>query len=1595
MAAQLGLVASKLGSPAGRGKSPGKPLPPPQLLPFFNVLDLGSEPCAFDVVNLFKEQLTLAQEKVKGKESYIEAERLAERAEVARREFQEREEERKLNRSGEGGSNSGADAPSKLGELSKKDAKKEKKQRKKAAKKLEQAGVSGAEDFEDVFATLDAQARLAWVKDRKVMIDLFIIVLTDIETALNQLEDNDEDRNDSGQYVLPWNKRSPTNATYRLLCHYANLELRRARDNLAMLDHEELSLKTRIDQAHETLSDVARKKFRTLAIRLHPDKLNRMPTDEEYNLLLEIQTAYQVLTDPELRRQYIQMNNHSMFLAALPKLSRDKEQENKLMQYRKKAGIKRAATENQGERRRLTGGIPHKCTVPQIIATEILNHKTGEQKVHLQWSCASAIEMQVTWYELQMTTSTDNDAITWVDIFRGANTIAWTPNLPPGHYSFRVRGKNNIAYGEWSHGADLFVEDFAVTRLERREQAEKSREARRARFVLRVREQAEAIVEQTGNVPTTERLARLGTLVDHLKRNRCFDVVAEVETMAAALKAKIVKSEEQNRWRSKLNEFTKAVLQEGGEGKVPQEDSGQEDDEALMEDLHDDDELGDQDGQADKPTVKKPEEASSREKALSDFEAFILDLNTRYPQNTPLALPPSTRNQIVQAIKALIRQRPLLSLTVDYLEPDADKAVTVKNMDVYKRIMALVEATKARAGYLGGQAKTGDLAQHVVEKMVADCEAMEKARAKKAAEVQEKRIKREEERKRIEEAAKEREMVAAFARGEVIKKEAKKEVKGRRGKNVPSSQPVTRSQEESETVQPAKPPAAEPKAVVPSPPSASVAPAVQQNGHASRNVTFTSGATSNDRTPENSATSSRAASPTKAWSIKRVTPRKKKSRNNVLRSPVPAPIYDDEYPSMPAETLPKNVVEHESISPAATVPTTVAPYSAVVQPSHLDKAQQHHTADAPASVVAEKPSRKSVQTTSKPQGPPNVPATGSRLTPMQLPSSSLGTPPPSPGNTPPNDPADYSEAAPPSQPSNLQVETHANQQPQTTSYYPTFGSFPKSYEKTDAFLASLDLSQYLAVFHAHDIMYDDLPLLTEEDLTNLGVTKLGPRRRLWAAVQELKKQKEGIQKGVAKPATIGQWLNSLDMEECEQNFHEQEITLADLVMLTEDDLNGLVKKVGHKRRIREAIDKLRNEGAGALVATPVSETASTAVGTPATTQSNGVEHAQPTTQPVPVQYQPVYAHQQPPHVQGPYPAAAYPAQYIQAGWLYGQPWPPTLPAGYPAPYQYAIPTPVPDQQPHTPPHVPMYNQSPQGKPGNPNRRSSHSQYGYGHHNPGHQQQQPHGHQKAKQGHGSPAVSTAEKGIAAAAPAHFLCTLTHEVMENPVRGPDGLVYEESHIRVYLAHTKTWRSPVTQVVYPPNEWERCIGQVDYVLRGVIQNWRAQNGSVAAPSVASAANGVSAGSVAAPGGMNPPGLGQPTGVTVTVGGGAVGGGLGLTSGHVWSATITSGSVSSTGSAGSGASGAGNKLGERRLSATKAIQPPGGGVGSQGSKLNAHAPAFSTGLWGGGGDLVGEAGASVGAGAGGAGAVGQGLRLGPEISEGWGSAVRGGSIG
>ena len=56
----------------------------------------------------------------------------------------------------------------------------------------------------------------------------------------------------------------------------------------------------------------------------------------------------------------------------------------------------------------------------------------------------------------------------------------------------------------------------------------------------------------------------------------------------------------------------------------------------------------------------------------------------------------------------------------------------------------------------------------------------------------------------------------------------------------------------------------------------------------------------------------------------------------------------------------------------------------------------------------------------------------------------------------------------------------------------------------DEWLRGLGLGQYAPAFAANDINGEVLPELTAEDLTGLGVTSIGHRRKLLAAIATLR-----------------------------------------------------------------------------------------------------------------------------------------------------------------------------------------------------------------------------------------------------------------------------------------------------------------------------------------------------------------------------------------------------------------------------------------------------------------------------------------------------------
>ncbi len=129
-----------------------------------------------------------------------------------------------------------------------------------------------------------------------------------------------------------------------------------------------------------------------------------------------------------------------------------------------------------------------------------------------------------------------------------------------------------------------------------------------------------------------------------------------------------------------------------------------------------------------------------------------------------------------------------------------------------------------------------------------------------------------------------------------------------------------------------------------------------------------------------------------------------------------------------------------------------------------------------------------------------------------------------------------------------------------------------------AWLRSLGLERYAEAFRANDIDADILPELTAEDLAALGVTSVGHRRRLLAAIAALRNATPPV---ADSPATIRSEPVALPAVSAAAAAERRQLTVmfCDLVGST-----ALLSRLGQERSnevrrdhfsaLRDAVDEL-------------------------------------------------------------------------------------------------------------------------------------------------------------------------------------------------------------------------------------------------------------------------------------------------------------------------------------------------------------------------------------------------------------------------------------
>lgn len=264
-------------------------------------------------------------------------------------------------------------------------------------------------------------------------------------------------------------------------------ELFVARQAVADLDAKMNKAKEEEETLDTTILEAAKRAYRTLSLRLHPDRLPHS-TEADTKRFQDLKEAYAVLSDTALRRKYLQMSNHEQFLRTY-KPPADNQYERKSDQQRAQRAQQRAqystpaAAEEQRPMYRLAGGVPHRCSMPRVKSETLVDKTSGDMEFVIEWTCTDSVNLAVKYYDVQMVFHPlGSSRSTTMKVASVGQTVYKTHRLMPGLYDFIVTAVNEHAAGEPSPALRLYVADLEAERMEREREAEKNREARQASF---------------------------------------------------------------------------------------------------------------------------------------------------------------------------------------------------------------------------------------------------------------------------------------------------------------------------------------------------------------------------------------------------------------------------------------------------------------------------------------------------------------------------------------------------------------------------------------------------------------------------------------------------------------------------------------------------------------------------------------------------------------------------------------------------------------------------------------------------------------------------------------------------------------------------------------------------------------------------------------------------------------------------------------------------------------------------------------------------------------------------------------------------------
>lgn len=350
-----------------------------------------------------------------------------------------------------------------------------------------------------------------------------------------------------------------------------------ARHKIGALDTTMNELKAKEAELDTTIFEIIKKAYRVLSLKVHPDRLAN-PTDEDTARFQELKEAYAVLSDSALRRKYLQSTDHEEFIRNFkPKTDNETHYESKADQQRasraqQRATASAAASAPDGTAAaapvfRLTGGVPHRCSRPEVVWQRVVNNNRGDSKVRIRWTCTDAENLAIKHYNVTMIVHPLGAGKSTTHNMGSVSAPEYESQaLMPGLYDFTVVAVNEHAAGDPSLALRIHVADLEAERLEREREQEERAEARRKALLdewergLSSLENEQVARGRLSMTRITELLKQLAELVSSMRKD---DAPTELFDRSNALHQKLSASRfikmELATWRAVLQKNVKEL----------------------------------------------------------------------------------------------------------------------------------------------------------------------------------------------------------------------------------------------------------------------------------------------------------------------------------------------------------------------------------------------------------------------------------------------------------------------------------------------------------------------------------------------------------------------------------------------------------------------------------------------------------------------------------------------------------------------------------------------------------------------------------------------------------------------------------------------------------------------------------------------------------------------------------------------------------------------------------------------------------------------------------------------------------------------------